>query len=186
MALFWLESQGHNSNWLKAKGHFGRHYGRQLFSDLLLRPYGLIWLKSQGHNSSLKAKSHMASNLMAKSRMKIFAIATKLRVFFSKIALHLWIFQNCLVAVLPRYRGFCNSGPLIKNGKLKKAACWMEEKSIGDSWRMKSSKEKPALPNIILTLLIMSWGKKNIFLVYGIVRGRPITPHVIVAVLNTP
>ena len=29
--------------------------------------------------------------------------------FFSKIALNLWFFQNCLVAVLPRYQGFCNS-----------------------------------------------------------------------------
>ena len=40
---------------------------------------------------------------------------SKLHIFFNKIALNLRFFQNCLVAVLPCYRGFYNSGPLSHN-----------------------------------------------------------------------
>ena len=41
--------------------------------------------------------------------MDIFLIATKLRVFFSEIFLNSSFFQNFLAAVLPRYKGLCNS-----------------------------------------------------------------------------
>ena len=39
-------------------------------------------------------------------------IASKLRVFSSKFALKSRLFEKCLVAVLPRYHGFCNSALL--------------------------------------------------------------------------
>ena len=40
------------------------------------------------------------------------------------------------------------------------------------------------MPNIILALLNISWRRKKIFLVDGIVRGKPSTPDVIVALLK--
>ena len=47
-------------------------------------------------------------------------------------------------------------------------------------------RRKTALPNIILTLFNMSWRRRKIFLVDGIVQWRPTTLNLIVAVLKAP
>ena len=57
-------------------------------------------------------------------------------------------------------------------------------KSRGDSWKMKKSNKKSAIPNMTLTPDTMEANKR--FLVDGIVRTRPTTPNVILALLKTP
>ena len=47
-------------------------------------------------------------------------------------------------------------------------------------------RRKPELPNSIMTPVNTSLRRKKIFLVVGIVRGRPTTPKVIVTVLKAP
>ena len=58
--------------------------------------------------------------------------------------------------------------------------CKIKRRFLGDG----KFRRKPALPNIILTLLNMSWRRKKRFLVDGMVRGRPTAQNVIVAVLK--
>ena len=57
-------------------------------------------------------------------------------------------------------------------------------KARRDSWKMKKSKGNSAIPNMTLTPDTMEANKR--FMVDGIVRTRPTTPNVIMALLKTP
>ena len=73
------------------------------------------------------------SSFMAKIQTEHFVIATKLCVFFSlENCLKFMIFQNCLVAVLPRYQGFCNSGWWVRAPRWQ---IWPRVASFRVNWR---------------------------------------------------
>ena len=78
---------------------------------------------------------------------------------------------------------------MIGDGKAERPAFWREEIAVSmlnqevipGGWKLQ---KKPILPNIIVTLFKTSWSRKNRLLVDEIVRGRPTTPNVIVAMLK--
>ena len=63
-------------------------------------------------------------------------------------------------------------------------AGWRHVKERDDYWGDKKLKRKSASQNIILIPLDVPCGRKKRFLVDGIVRGKPSTPDVIVALLK--
>ena len=75
---------------------------------------------------------------MAKSQKDIFSNCNQTVYLFSKISLKAWFFQNFLVAMLPLYQGFCNSGLGFPKGRDEgklHVTCSMWHMT-GDGWHM--------------------------------------------------
>ena len=119
--LIWLELKGHRC-WLKAKGWF---IFKAICPNLtwVTRPYGLICeLLSMAIKLVCKVIFFFKDfafcfwiQFDGKKKYYKFSNCVTIACFSKNIALNSWFFKYCLVAVLPRYQGFCNSEGSDKN-----------------------------------------------------------------------